>query len=294
MAFLPSPLRGALMVIIYSLNILLWVPLLFVVAFFKLIIPLKPWRAFCDRVLNGIASNWISVNSWSHRALNRVQWQVTGLEGLKRDQWYLVMANHQTWTDILVLQKVFNRKIPFLKFFLKKELIWVPVLGLAWWAMDFPFMKRYSRAEIEKNPELKGKDLEITRRACRKFANIPVSIMNFVEGTRFSREKHRQQNSPYKNLLKPKAGGIAFVLGAMGDQMHRVLNVTISYPQGPANFWQYLCGKVQQIKVRVESLPINGDMLGNYFQDAEFQQRFQRWLNSIWSEKDRLLSEMAG
>ncbi len=294
MTFLPSPLRGVLMVIIYSLNILLWVPLLFVVAFFKFIIPLKPWRAFCDRVLNAIASNWISVNSWSHRALNRVQWQVSGLEGLKRDQWYLVMANHQTWTDILVLQKVFNRKIPFLKFFLKKELIWVPVLGLAWWAMDFPFMKRYSRAEIEKNPELKGKDLEITRRACRKFANIPVSIMNFVEGTRFSREKHRQQNSPYKNLLKPKAGGIAFVLGAMGDQMHRVLNVTICYPQGPINFWQYLCGKVRQIKVRVESLPINSDMLGNYFQDAEFQQRFQGWLNSIWAEKDRLLSEMAG
>ena len=121
------------------------------------------------------------------------------MDGLARHEWYLMTSNHQSWADILVLQKVTNRRVPSLKFFLKQELIWVPLLGLAWWALDFPFMKRYSRAQLEKRPELKGKDMETTRKACEKYAHYPVSVMNFFEGTRFTEEKHRQQNSPYRH-----------------------------------------------------------------------------------------------
>jgi len=280
--------------LLYALNTIFWTTPLFILALFKFIIPVDGWRLFCNRVLNNIASNWISVNTFVHRVINRVKWEISGLEGLTRDQWYLVMANHQSWTDILVLQGAFNRRIPFLKFFLKKELIWVPVLGLAWWAMDFPFMKRYSRQTLQKRPELKGKDLEITRKACQKFQRIPVSIMNFVEGSRFTIEKHARQGSPYANLLRPKAGGVAFVLGAMGDQLHRMLNVTISYPKGVGNFWQFACGKVSEIKVRVESLPIGDELAGDYFQDKEYRKQFQEWLNGLWAEKDRRLAEMSG
>ncbi len=223
---------------------------------------------------------------------SRIRWDVDGLENLKRNEWYMVLSNHQSWVDILVLQRVLYRKIPFLKFFLKKELIWVPLLGLAWWALDFPFMKRYSQAFLKKHPNLKGKDLETTRKACEKFKSIPVSVMNFAEGTRFLSTKHKLQRSPYKNLLRPKAGGMAFVFQAMGEQLHSIVDVTIAYPEGAKSFWQFLCGRVSEIKVSVKSYPLSRELLGDYFNDSEYRERFHEWLNTLWEEKDRQIEQM--
>jgi 1-acyl-sn-glycerol-3-phosphate acyltransferase len=170
-----------------------------------------------------------------------------------------------------------------LKFFLKKELIWIPFLGLAWWALDYPFLERSAAAY---------KDMQTTLKACEKFGTMPTSVMNFVEGTRFTIEKHRKQRSPYANLLKPKAGGIAFVLTAMGEQIHSILDVTIVYPQGAQNFWGLLCGRVGEIKVRVEPLPVDGELLGDYFRDREFRKRFMTWLNTLWVEKDKRMEAL--
>ena len=226
---------------------------------------------------NGIGVVWIYFNNCNLRLTNKIHWDVTGVDGLELNEWYLVVANHQSWVDILVLQKIFHRKIPFLKFFLKKELFWVPILGLAWWALDYPFLERSAAAY---------KDIDTTLEACEKFRIIPVSVMNFVEGTRFTIEKHRKQRSPYANLLKPKAGGIAFVLAAMGKQISAILDVTIVYPGGAQNFWSFLCGKVGEIRVRVESLPVGDELLGDYFHDREFRRQFMIWLNELWAEKD--------
>ena len=109
----------------------------------------------------GVDATWIGVNSAMIRLFTRGHdWRIDGVEHLRRDGRYLVLANHQSWVDIVVLQDVFNRRIPFLKFFLKQQLIWVPVLGLAWWALDFPFMRRYTREELERHPEWRGRDVE--------------------------------------------------------------------------------------------------------------------------------------
>ena len=285
--FLPGPVSGVLSFLLYTANTLFWVPILLIVALFKFLAPFAGWRRLCNRISISIANNWVGFNNWSMRVTKRIRWDVRGIDSLKLNEWYLVVSNHQSWVDILVLQKIFHRKIPLLKFFLKKELIWVPFLGAAWWALDFPFMKRYSKTFIEKHPHLKGKDIEITKKACEKFKTIPVSIMNFVEGTRFTLEKHRGQHSPYAHLLKPRAGGIAFTLAAMGEQLHRILNVTIAYPQGQSSFWAFLCGRVGEIKVNVESLPIHKELLGDYFLDKEFSEKFQKWLNVLWAEKDK-------
>ena len=291
-AFLPGPVRAVISFLLYVLNTFFWCTILFPVAFAKFILPIRAWRKFCEKILNGIVSNWIFCNNLNLKITSNIDWDVTGLDTLKRDEWYLVLANHQSWVDILVLQKIFHKKIPMLKFFLKKELIWVPVLGLAWWALDFPFMKRYSREITKKRPELKGKDIEITRRACKKFKTVPVSIMKFVEGTRFTTGKHRRQESPYNHLLKPKAGGVAFVLAAMGEHLNHVLDITIVYPTGPKSFWTLLCGKISHIKVRVKSLPLTGEILGDYFEDREFRERYHNWLNTLWNEKDRRIETM--
>jgi 1-acyl-sn-glycerol-3-phosphate acyltransferase len=210
----------------------------------------------------------------------------------------LVISNHQSWVDILVLQRIFNHKIPFLKFFLKKELIWVPFLGLAWWALDFPFMQRHSKTYLAKNPHQKGKDMETTRKACEKFRYKPVSIMNFVEGTRKTDDKHKRQGGSFKHLLKPKAGGVAFVLSAMGEQLHKLLDVTIYYPHGAPSFWDFVCGKVKEIHVDIKVLSIEELMASDafamdYFDNPAQRARFQQWLNTLWQEKDRTLDQLS-
>ncbi len=284
---IPGFLKGAISFSGLVVNTIFWVIPIFIIAFLKLILPLKIWRKLCDRALNGLASNWIAMNNLNLRLVGGTRWDVRGIEGLKPDAWYLVVSNHQSWVDILVLQKIFHRKIPFLKFFLKKELIWVPVMGLAWWALDFPFMKRYSTAFLKRNPHLRGKDIEITKKACRKFENIPVSIMNFIEGTRFTPAKHIRQGSPYRHLLRPKSGGVAFVLAAMGNQLSGIVDVTIVYPQGVGSFWDLICGRIPDIRVQVNLIPITDEIKGDYFNDRTFKRNFQKWLNTHWSGKDQ-------
>ncbi|GEA09607.1 acyltransferase [Alteromonas sp. KUL42] len=287
---------GTISVIVYFLNTVLWATPIILLSVFKLI-PIPAWRRFVSYFLDACATAWISVNNLNQRISGGTKWQVNGLDQLTADDWYLVIANHQSWVDILVLQRVFNRKIPFLKFFLKKELIYVPILGLAWWALDFPFMRRYAKSFLAKNPHLKGKDMETTRKACEKFRTKPVSIMNFVEGTRFTQAKHERQASPFTHLLKPKSGGIAFVLSAMGEQLHKLIDVTIDYPEGVPSFWDFVSGKVRNIRVNIDVMPIKdimekGIFNDNYFDDPQVRARFQTWLNERWLAKDTLLDSL--
>lgn len=289
-------LLGVVSVTIYFINTVIWATPIILLSVCKLI-PVRLWQTFITYLLDSCATAWIGVNNLNQRLLSNTKWHVNGLSQLTPHDWYLIIANHQSWVDILVLQRIFNRRIPFLKFFLKKELIWVPILGLAWWALDFPFMRRYTKAFLAKNPHMKGKDMETTRRACEKFQYKPVSIMNFVEGTRFTKAKHDAQHSPFTHLLKPRAGGVAFVLSAMGDQLHKLIDVTIDYPNGVPSFWDFVSGKVKEIRVEVMVTPIKDIMDGGffsdtYFSDPEQRERFQQWLNSRWTEKDQLLTTL--
>ncbi|PKM17302.1 MAG: acyltransferase [Gammaproteobacteria bacterium HGW-Gammaproteobacteria-15] len=288
--FLPRPLTGTLSLLLYIVNTLFWCIPIMLLAILKLP-PITRWQSWMTYLLDACAVAWISVNNFTTRLFTRIRWQISGLETLSLKDWYLVLANHQSWADILVLQKVFNRNIPFIKFFLKKELIYVPFIGMCWWALDFPFMKRYSKSFLQKNPHLQGKDIETTRKACHKFRFKPAAIMNFVEGTRFTPEKHRKQQSPYQNLLKPKAGGMAFVLGAMGDQLHKILDITIHYPKGIPSFWDYISGKVRDITVQIRVIPITPELLGDY-NDSQYRERFQQWINQLWQHKDLQLTAL--
>ena len=290
---LSGQLRAISVLLLVVANTLLWMIPLFITGIFKFLIPVATIRKIFNKAITFVCNTW---NSWNNIIVDltqNIRWDIKGHENLKKNDSYLILSNHQTWIDIIILEKIFINKIPFLKFFIKQELIWIPVLGFSWWALDYPFMKRYSKEFLEKNPHLKGKDLEITRKACEKFKDMPVSVMNFVEGTRFTPQKHKKQQSPYKNLLRPKAGGTALVLDALGKQLQTILNVTIHYPQGIKTIWQFFCGEVNEVVVRIDKIPITGEILGNYFEDAEFKSRFQRWLNGIWEKKDASLTRLA-
>ncbi|MGB0495728.1 MAG: acyltransferase [Kangiellaceae bacterium] len=288
--FLPKILVGTLAFLIHVINTLFWVVPIFILAIIKFILPFRIIKRVCDTLLNASASNWISVNALTLKFASRIEWQIELPNNLSTKEWYLVMANHQSWVDILVLQKVFNRKIPFLKFFLKQELIWVPILGLAWWALEFPFMKRYSKSYIKKNPHKKGQDFETTKKACEKFKNIPISIMNFPEGTRFTKGKHAAQSSKFTNLLKPKAGGVGYVLTLMGNEIKQVLVVTIDYPKLPSpSFWDLMTGKLDYIHVKAKLVEIPSDIEGSYIESSENRRAVQKWVNGMWEEKDAQL-----
>lgn len=286
--FLPEPLKGTLAVLLVISSTLVLFPFLMVFALLKLVLPVTAIRKGCTVVLNGIARLWIGFNNLVMDVLHKIEWDVRGAQHLSQEHWYFVTCNHQSWADIPAIQYVLNSKIPLLKFFLKKELIWVPLLGVAWWALDFPFMHRHTKEQIAKRPELKGKDIAATEAACEKFRYTPVTIFNFMEGTRFTPAKHQRQNSPYKHLLKPRAGGTAFVLGAMGEMLHTMLDVTIVYPtEQPVGIWDYLSGRIQKITIDIKVREIPPQFLGmDYENNREIRVEFQRWVSALWAEKD--------
>lgn len=290
---LPPLLRGIIASLLLALNTLFWCWPLFALALLKLLLPFNSAQRALRFAMHWIAESWIAVNSFWMRLVQPIDWDVAGLEQLDLTHSWMVTSNHQSWVDILALQYQFNRRLPLLKFFLKQELIWVPIIGLCWWALEFPFMKRYSKAYLEKHPEKQGQDLATTRKACERYKSNPVSVFNFLEGTRFTAEKHQQQESPFEHLLRPKAGGIAFVLDAMGEQLQGLVNVTLYYPAGRPKLWDLLSGNIKRIVMRVEVLPIPEQFIGqSYDQNPAYRAEFQGWVNQLWQAKDQQLTEI--
>ena len=284
--------RGVIAVIIMIVNTLACsLPLILVSAL--RVIPIRSWQTFCTQLACSIATFWISVNSWTLRITEAQAWKVQVPENLSTNKWYFVTANHQSWADILIAQRVLNRKVPMLKFFLKRELFWVPVLGLCWWALDFPFMRRYSREYLAKHPHKQGKDLEETRKACEKFQYTPTAVFNFMEGTRFTEQKYQSKQSSYQHLLPPKAGGTGFVLGAMGNTLDTLLDISIHYPHGRPTFWEFLCAKAGEVEVTVRCVNIPDSVRGGDYQnDPSYKAEVQAWVNNVWQEKDTILSSL--
>jgi len=293
--YIPEPVMGVIGMSLFILNLAAWIIPFYLVTIVKLLIPIKSVRRICFRILERIGELWISCNKFNAQILG-IDWDVRGVDDLVYDDWYLVSSNHQSWNDVFMLQVALNGRIPFPRFFLKKNLIWVPLLGLAWWALEMPFMKRHSRKEIEANPSLRQDDLDTTRIACQKLREHPSAVINFLEGTRFTPAKHALQKSPYKHLLKPKAGGLAFALASLGDQMRNYLDITIAYPR-PLTFWDFMCGRMRKVVIKVQKEIIPEWMFsGDYLNDPAYRDRFQEWVNTKWANKDveleRLITEI--
>ena len=249
------------------------------------LLPIPSLRVLCSQALTAVADAWCVCSQRWIDWVNPVHWRVQLPEGLERQNWYLVIANHQSWVDIMVLQKVFTNRIPFLKFFLKQQLLYIPLLGIVWWALDFPFMRR-SGGENTK------KDLATARAACEKFRIVPTSVISFIEGTRFTADKHRESKSPYTRLLPPKAAGIAVTLETMGSTFASLLDVTIAYPQGVPTFVDVMAGRLKEVIVHVRAMPVPQELLPQEGHPPASRTRVQRWINGLWQEKDAELARM--
>lgn len=256
------------------------------------ILPIISWRRFCTKILHGITALWIDFNNFFISYTKPAQLEISGIEAIQPSNWHLIVANHQSWLDIVLLQYALNRptRIPILMFFIKNSLKWVPLLGFAWWAMGYPFMKRHSKDYLARNPHKKGEDLKSTLKAIERFKKMPASIVSFVEGTRFTTHKKMQQQSSYQHLLKPKAGGISFVIGAMHKEIDSLLDVTISYSNKKCSIWDFFCHRLDRIKIQIRQIPIPNEFRHTALLECDdLQAEFRTWLNEKWLEKDQLI-----
>ncbi len=259
----------------------------------RLIIPIKIVRSVLLKVMHFFYFSFSVISVGFIKFFNKVKLEVKVDKELSKHKWYLIIANHSSYLDIILLIRFCAEHTSPPKFFLKKELIWLPFVGIAAWALDMPFMRRYSQEFIARNPHLKGKDIETTRKSCKKFVDSPTSVINFVEGTRFTSDKAVQRHSPFSHLLRPKAGGIAFTLAAMGEQFNNLLDITIAYPKNSGHpMREMLSGELTHIVIDVSVLPVSNEAIGDYFNDQSFRGKFQGWLNDLWVIKNKRMKAL--
>ena len=298
--FLPAPILFVINFVWLSIGTtLISIPVL-LMAFIKLILPIRPVLKVVD-VVNQLAFKCFCLNNaFLIRLTNKADWDIQGFENIKINGSCIIISNHVTWADIVLLCHLYRGRIPITKFFLKQSLIWIPVIGQVCYAVGMPFLRRYSRAKILKNPKLKNKDVNATRKACKSLVNYPSSLVNFVEGTRFTEAKAVAQKTPYQNLMPPKATSLAVALGIIGNNIDCILNTTLVYPDnkpGTNIFMSLLCGRLHKFAARVEVISkeeIQEHLIGDYLNDKQFKRNFNTKLRAIWQEKDESIAAIKG
>ena len=285
---------GVISLLLYALGTVVLAITILIVSPLVLLIPHRATRFYIRKhFLQRMPEYYDRWNSLVMRISTRNKWEILGTGQLQRHNWYVMISNHRSWLDILVLGNVFHGRIPPLKFFMKKELLWqLPLAGLACYALGYPFMSRHSHAQIRKNPSLKGKDIEATTMACNRLRHYPTTLINFLEGTRFTSKKKERQQSPFQNLLKPHTGGAAVVIRELHDVLAGIISVTICYPGKTPTLWEFACGRFDKIIVRYDVLPITPDLIGDYYHDRQFRSHIQQYFNEIWKKNDELIGRL--
>lgn len=251
-----------------------------------------------ENMVQTITNHWIHTNnSLINHILPKIDMRVTMPEDVSTQGQYILISNHQSWVDTALTQYVSENRLPLTRFFTKYELIFIPVVGQAFYFLDFPMMKRYSKEQIAKNPALKDRDLIEAKRACEALVDKPFTLLNYVEGTRFTPKKHALQQSPYKNLLKPKAGGIALALGALGDKIDGVLDMSIVYPDGIPTYADLWKGNIRRIGIDIRHISVPAELqarlsAGRYQDDEQTRQDMYVWLDKIWQEKQAIMEKI--
>ena len=291
------PLIGILSTALVVSNLVINSIPLFVMTVLRVIVRVLGLKAAESRVARWadlVIDSWVVINRFIFRSLGLARVEVTweGDTALAKDRWYLVVSNHQSWTDIFMLQTELYDALPPLKFFTKRQLLFIPIFGQAMWALDFPYVRRMSRAQIEANPALLEVDRQAIRSACEKFKNHPTTALNFLEGTRFTEEKYAAQEAPrFQHLLNPKTGGVTQVLAALSDRLHKMVNVTINYPEGVPSFWEFMQGRCSRVTMHISILEIP-DAIRFSPNDEQRRAAVSEWVESLWREKDTRLSNV--
>jgi len=292
MKVIKSNLVGLITFLLILIELIIGFGTLAIINIPRAVIPLKSFKLFLAKISNKIGDLTVYGLKLIMLLMHGNNIQVINNEKYDMNKWYMAMSNHQSWADIFVLLTVANKKIPLLKFFMKKELWWIPFVFLANKTLNMPFVNRHSKKAIEKNPSLRTKDYENTLKSCKRFLRAPSTIFSYAEGTRFTSEKHKAQNSKYKNLLQPKIGGMATALSAM-PEIDTLINFSVVYKSKKRSAWFFLNGEMKDVKVFIKSYKIPENLKNrNYGSDHLYREEFKEWIEEIWDEKDRKIDEL--
>lgn len=290
-SFLPAPILLVLNLLgIAFITLVLALPML-VLVLIRFILP-KQVAKVIDKINQGIFRIWCEFIAGLIHLTNKVEWHIPKeIPTIKGS--CILICNHISWTDIVILLYIFRGKIPITKFFLKKSLIYIPIIGLVCYALGMPFLNRYSRQQLLKNPKLLQKDIQSTKKACQLLLETPSTLVNFLEGTRYTKEKAKLQNSPYKNLMPPKVASLGVSLGLIGRKVDCILNTTLLYPDNTGNiFIQMLQGRLHTIIATVERIEITDDLIGDYLKDKKYKADFTNKMKDLWSQKDQHITNL--
>ena len=256
------------------------------------IIPLKIFKIYLAKISNIIGDLTVYGLKLIMLLMHGNNISVINNQKFDKNEWYMAMSNHQSWADIFILLVAANYKLPLLKFFMKRELWWIPFVFLANKTLNMPFVNRHSKKEIEQNPSLRNQDYKNTLKSCKRFLRTPSTIFSYAEGTRFTDEKHDQQGSPYNNLLSPKIGGMATALSAMPN-INTLVDYTVVYKSKKRDAWSFAKGDMKHVKVLVTKYKIPDNLKNrNYANDKDYRDEFKNWIESIWAEKDKKIEEL--
>ena len=253
------------------------------------IIPNKNLKIYLGSISNKMGSATVANITSALRILHKLEWDFQIPQDVNTETWYVAMSNHQSWADIFILLAAGHKKIPLIKFFMKKELQWIPIIYLVHKTIDMPFLNRHSRAQILANPELKRVDYENAKKAAKRFSRNPSSAFSFAEGTRFTSEKHSEQESPYYNLLKPKVGALAIALSGM-PQVNTLIDFTVVYATQKRSTWDFLCGDLSKAKVVAKTYALPKNLKNRSFEEEDdYRKSFQAFVDEIWLEKQQTI-----
>lgn len=289
-----NTLRGTLAGLAIALNTAVWCVPLYLLGLIRLPCTGRARRALA-RWMDATVQLWVAGNRaiFALLGLVRVRARWVNDADLSLDRWYLVVSNHQSWADILILQNTLRGRIPMLKFFTKRELVWVPLAGVAMVLLGFPYVRRLSPAQLEANPALEGADRQATLDACRGFLDHPVTVLSFLEGSRFTPTKQAAQDGRFRHLLNPKLGGVSYVVDTLKSRIHKVLDITLIYRDDVPTFWELLQGRCREVEVVIEARDLPDDITAAA-DAAETRERLRPWVESLWQAKDRRLSRLDG
>ncbi len=251
-----------------ALNLGFWMFPLFPVALIKLLIGNHgSVRRFCDLTLEWIYKCAVRINSFWLIRMMGIKVETEGR--LPDHPAPIILVNHQSWFDIPLLHHVVTGQGPILKFLIKRELLWLPIVGWLCYALNFPALHRGQGKRARK------KDYESIQAFSSTLNNERGGLLIYAEGTRFTPLKKAQQKSPYEHLLTPKAGGLKIALAAVTDDTP-VVDLTLVYVGGETNFWRCMHGATRHIRVHIK-----------HFRAGDIKDP-NAWLAERWTEKDLL------
>lgn len=292
MHLIKSSLVGFITLILIIIELTIGFGTLAIVNVPRAVFPFKSLKIKLAKISNSIGEYTVYGLKIIMKIMHRDSMQVFDNNEFDKNAWYMAISNHQSWADIFILLVAAHKRIPLLKFFMKKELAWIPFIFLANKTLNMPFVNRHSKKELEKNPNLRNKDYENTLKACKRFLRSPSTIFSYAEGTRNDAAKHKAQNSPYKNLLIPRIGGIATALSAMPN-INVLVDYSVMYKSEKRGAWSFLKGDMKDVKVLVRKYDIPENLKNkNYSTDAEYRENFKNWIEAIWIEKDQEIERL--